>query len=86
MSAAGADDGARRVDPHVQVVRGAPDDVELAALVAGLAAAAAGRTPLEPDTDAYAHAARARWTTPAGRRRAALPAPGPTVWRWSLHP
>ncbi|KGM00758.1 hypothetical protein Q760_06140, partial [Cellulomonas cellasea DSM 20118] len=34
------DDAPPASRPHVRVVRGAPDDVELAALVAGLVAAA----------------------------------------------
>lgn len=68
--------------PDVAVVRGEPDEVELAALVAGLAAglapAAAASEPSEmPD------AAGSRW------RRAARPgsvsiAPGPDAWKWSL--
>jgi hypothetical protein len=72
------------VDPgqaHVRVVRGDPDDVELAALVAGLAAVAV------PD-DAGPDGPRSAWTD---RRRtvrgpAGSPAPGPDAWRWSLRP
>ena len=73
-------DGARAVAAtHVHVVRGAPDDLELAALVAGLVATAG------PDDDSPAPAAE--W---ANRHRA-LPhrptaTPGPDSWRWSLHP
>ncbi|MCC2322840.1 acyl-CoA carboxylase epsilon subunit [Cellulomonas xiejunii] len=74
---------ATRSDPHVHVVRGAPDDDELAALVAGLVAAA-GRAPQDEDTDAPARAARARWVAP-GRLRGTAPASrGPDAWRWSL--
>lgn len=77
------------VDPHVQVVRGAPDDVELAALVAGLVAAAAGQDEHggeQAGTGTEAErAARARWT--AGRLRGAAGAVrGRDAWRWSLHP
>lgn len=63
----------------VHVVRGAPDEVELAALVAGLVATA------HPDDEAPAPATE--W---ASRRRILprrpAPAPGPDSWRWSLHP
>lgn len=77
-------------DPHVQVVRGTPDDVELAALVAGLVAAASGQGD-HGDADAAgredaARAARARWTAPGRLRGAVRPQPGPDAWRWSLHP
>ena len=79
-------DDAPRGDAHVQVVRGAPDDVELAALVAGLVAASAGREPVDEDPGAGARTARARWVAP-GRLRGAAPRPhGPDAWRWSLHP
>lgn len=65
---------------HVHVVRGAPDEVELAALVAGLVATAG-----QPD-DAPA-AARPEWTN-RGRSLSqhTAHAPGPDAWRWSLHP
>jgi hypothetical protein len=64
---------------HVQVVRGAPDEVELAALVAGLVATAGhDDEPAAPATE---------WSS---RRRTLpqppAPAPGPDAWRWSLHP
>ncbi|MBO0901543.1 acyl-CoA carboxylase subunit epsilon [Cellulomonas sp. zg-ZUI199] len=76
---------AEPVDPHVQVVRGTPDDMELAALVAGLVAAGAHHDAATPDTDGAARSARARWT--ALRPRAgALPGRGHDAWRWSLHP
>ncbi|SFK52881.1 acyl-CoA carboxylase epsilon subunit [Cellulomonas sp. KH9] len=74
-----------RVDPHVQVVRGTPDDVELAALVAGLVAASAHHAAPASDTDGAARSARARWTAPRPRA-GALPGRGPDAWRWSLHP
>ncbi|MGN8246612.1 acyl-CoA carboxylase epsilon subunit [Cellulomonas soli] len=65
--------------PHVQVVRGVPDDVELAALVAGLVAAAAEA----PDHDAPARTSA--WSDRGRRLRGeALPAPGQDAWRWSL--
>ncbi|UNX55696.1 acyl-CoA carboxylase subunit epsilon [Georgenia sp. TF02-10] len=64
--------------PAVQVVRGAPDEVELAALVAGIVAhraangrsADAGRQP----TSAWGDRAR---------QLGAIPAPGPAAWLWS---
>ena len=64
---------------HVHVVRGTPDDVELAALVAGLAAVSA------PD-DAAPHAPRSAWSDRSRtlRGRHATPAAGPDGWRWSL--
>ncbi|HEY8720606.1 acyl-CoA carboxylase epsilon subunit [Pengzhenrongella sp.] len=69
---------------HVQVVRGAPDDDELAALVAGLAAAAGGGA-----TDAAPAPALSAWTDRSrALRHGAGPhtpaAPGPDTWRWSL--
>ncbi|WP_169164739.1 acyl-CoA carboxylase subunit epsilon [Cellulomonas taurus] len=66
--------------PHVRVVRGTPDDVELAALVAGLVAASAGGADPEPepvtpsawsDRSRSLRGGRGRWQ------------PGPTAWRWS---
>ncbi len=64
---------------HVHVVRGAPDEVELAALVAGLVASAGDPEEVSAPTT--------EWTS---RRRALprrpTPAPGPDSWRWSLHP
>ena len=71
--------------PEVSVVRGEPDDVELAALVAGLAVGLApGPAPAEEKGEGP-DVARARW------RRAARPGtvhgavtPGPDAWRWSL--
>jgi hypothetical protein len=64
---------------HVHVVRGAPDDVELAALVAGLAAVAV------PDDDPE-HPRRSAWSDRARGLggSAGPPAPGPDAWRWSL--
>lgn len=61
----------------VRVVRGAPDDMELAALVAGLVAAASA--PSAPDAlPRSAWGDRAR-TLPGGRT-----APSADAWRWSL--
>lgn len=64
---------------HVHVVRGAPDDVELAALVAGLAAAGA-------DDDHVEAAPAGAWTDRSRGLRGPLPptTPGPDRWRWSL--
>jgi hypothetical protein len=64
---------------HVHVVRGEPDDVELAALVAGLAAVRIADDPgHEPAHSAWTDRSRGmRGPTPASR-------PGPDAWRWSL--
>lgn len=64
---------------HVHVVRGSPDDVELAALVAGLAAV------VVPDDDPE-HAPRSAWSDRSRSLRGpgAGPAAGPDAWRWSL--
>ncbi|WP_444662723.1 acyl-CoA carboxylase subunit epsilon [Cellulomonas sp. CW35] len=66
-------------DGQLQVVRGTPDDVELAALVAGIMAAATA-APFDPPA-----APRAAWSD---RRRQLRPvpsaAPGADSWRWSL--
>lgn len=68
--------------PHVRVVRGTPDDVELAALVAGLVAATApDDDDLPEDEDAQpAWSDRAR-TLPGA---AATWRPGGDAWRSSL--
>lgn len=62
--------------PPVRIVRGEPDEVELAALVAGLAAARAD------DDAAPARPGRSAW------ERGALRGPGfgrpADGWRWSL--
>jgi Acyl-CoA carboxylase epsilon subunit len=65
---------------HVHVVRGAPDDVELAALVAGLAAVAV------TDDDDHHAPPRAPWSDRARgiRGPGGSPSPGPDAWRWSL--
>lgn len=68
--------------PHVQVVRGTPDDVELAALVAGLVAAS-----VPGDDDAAEDAGpRAAWSDRARVLRGAGAAwrTGPDAWRSSL--
>jgi hypothetical protein len=64
---------------HVHVVRGAPDDVELAALVAGLAAVRVTEEPLP-------EAPRSAWTDRSRGTRGPTSAsrPGPDAWRWSL--
>lgn len=69
---------------HVQVVRGTPDDVELAALVAGLVAATGGGE--DGASDWPGSAPRAGWadrarTVPGG---GATWRPGPDAWRHSL--
>jgi hypothetical protein len=69
--------------PHVQVVRGTPDDVELAALVAGLVAASAHHDDEDPAHDGAASAA---WTDRARTLPGAAAAwrPGADAWRTSL--
>ncbi|PRX44329.1 acyl-CoA carboxylase epsilon subunit-like protein [Prauserella shujinwangii] len=69
--------------PLLRVVRGEPDDTELAALaavVAGLASAAstAGNGDQRP-------VRRSRWGDPAARMRP-LPRPGEGAWRYSHLP
>ncbi|AEI12996.1 acyl-CoA carboxylase subunit epsilon [Cellulomonas gilvus] len=68
-------------DSPFQVVRGAPDDVELAALIAGIIASGAGAVAPADDP----RRAGSAW---ADRRRQLRPAPapsaGPDTWRWSL--
>jgi acyl-CoA carboxylase epsilon subunit-like protein len=67
---------------HVSVVRGAPDDVELAALVAGLVAASGSAdAPPAAATSAWADHAR-RLRRPGSAGTVALH--GPDAWRWSL--
>ncbi|GIG22268.1 hypothetical protein Cch01nite_29920 [Cellulomonas chitinilytica] len=68
-------------DAHVQVVRGTPDDVELAALVAGLLAAGSDDRHHD-ELDAPAPSAwndRSRTVRGGGAVRT-----GPDAWRWSL--
>ncbi len=76
---AGAPEGIDASD-LVRVVRGDPDEAELAALVAGIMAVAAALH--EPEAGVV-HLPP--WTDHA-RRVGASAAPGPTTWRWSLHP
>ena len=65
-------------DSHVQVVRGAPDDHELAALVAGLMSRSSPRQEDDP-------AAHSAWTDRRrGVRASATWAAGGDSWRWSL--
>jgi len=72
------------VTPDVRVLRGAPDDVELAALVAGIAA---GRRPEEAPAGEHERgrrdaAVQRRWRDGAQPLSDPL-APGPDAWRWS---
>ena len=66
-------------DTQLQVVRGAPDDVELAALVAGIMAAATAAPSEQPASRTAAWSDRRRQLRP-------VPAacPGADSWRWSL--
>lgn len=64
---------------QMRVVRGAPDDVEVAALVASLAAVASRGTTAAPEDPPV----RSEWSRPL---RAATPSPRSASggWRWSL--
>ena len=64
----------------VRVVRGEPDDLELAALVAGLVAASARVDHRDEPVMRSAWNDRSRTM----RDRAGRAAPGPDAWRWSL--
>ena len=64
--------------PDGHVVRGAPDEAELAALVAGLVASGTHHEPTSA-ASAWAEHRRALPTRPPAE-------PGPDSWRWSLHP
>ncbi|WP_028047459.1 acyl-CoA carboxylase subunit epsilon [Cellulomonas sp. URHE0023] len=73
-----------REGTQMQVVRGTPDDVELAALVAGLMAAASDRARnAQGNADAVSAPWADRRRTMRGVRGDAL-RPGPDAWRWSL--
>jgi len=63
--------------PLLRVVRGDPTPEQLAALVAVVAARAAGGPEPEP-------APRSAWSDPAALVRRPLPAPAPGAWRTSL--
>ena len=64
--------------PSVQIVRGAPDEWEVAALVAGLASGA-----VDEEIEAPADAAGA-WTRNHGVRAAMPFGVAADAWRWSL--
>ncbi|WP_199439491.1 acyl-CoA carboxylase subunit epsilon [Umezawaea beigongshangensis] len=65
--------------PPLRVVRGTPDDAELAALTVVVAALASA--PPEKPVDAP----RSAWSDP-GRRMRTPPRPGPGAWRASALP
>lgn len=71
--------------PDVRVVRGAPDDDELAALVAGLAAGATGHEDNDAERTPADVRTRRRWRGAAGPLCDRL-TPGEDAWRWSAHP
>ena len=74
--------------PDVRVVRGEPDDSELAALVAGLVAGAARGANVGQGEDVPRQqeaAAHHRWRD-AVHRLAGEHARGPDAWRWSRRP
>ncbi len=70
--------------PLLRVVRGEPDDEELAALTAVVAATASQPEPSmsQPSTS---QPSRSAWADPAHRLRAPL-RPGPGAWRASALP
>ncbi len=71
--------------PRVRVLRGSPDELELAALVAGLVAGrAAGSHGDDPRARASRRAAadRRRWVDGAQHLRGRLER-GDDAWRWS---
>lgn len=68
----------------VHVVRGTPDDLELAALVAGLVAAARDGGQADEPAGRSAWADRSRGLRGTGSPTGAIGAPGPDRWRWSL--
>lgn len=69
---------------HLRVVRGVADEVELAALVAGLAGVTADHDAVHDGTQARAADARRRWRDGAQRLTDPL-TPGGDAWRWSAH-
>ncbi|GAA2361827.1 acyl-CoA carboxylase subunit epsilon [Saccharopolyspora halophila] len=70
--------------PVLRIVRGNPDDVEIAALTAALAGAAAAQPAAEPAEPMSLWADRdAALRHPAGRRPLR---PGPNAWRASGMP
>jgi hypothetical protein len=79
---------AREPLAHVQVVRGTPDEVELAALVAGIVAAVGQDDPHAEDEPTGA--GRTAWSDPARRVGGGAAGSGgswrtgPDAWRWSL--
>lgn len=70
---------------HVRVLHGAPDDDELAALVAGLVAASS-QADRDADDDRERHVSATAWSdrTRDLRGRGLAHAPGPDSWRWSM--
>ena len=71
--------------PQVRVLRGTPDDVELIALIAGLAAGASAGAAVTAvaDLDEEATGARRRWREAVHRLGGDLPR-GEDAWRWSM--
>lgn len=65
--------------PLLRIVRGTPDDAELAALTAVVAGLAARRRPAEEPPP------RSRWADRAALLRP-MPAPGPGAWAASARP
>ena len=89
MNRGSNDDAARALEAlevasHLSVVSGTPDEAELAALVAGIAAAVASQISAgvtnSPD-DAPASYARGAWVNRAHHARVLRPGAG--AWRWA---
>jgi len=70
---------------HVRVLHGAPDDDELAALVAGIVAASSHADQVAFD-EAESTGPRSAWSDRSRdvRARHVRSAPGVDAWRWSL--
>jgi len=69
----------------VRVVKGTPDEAELAALLAGIVAARASAGNGATDSAVPGRGATSAWQD-RGRRLGLGPRPGGDTWRWSARP